>query len=337
LDMISRRIEESAAVSPAEFMDGVQGRSRPLVLRGQVGSWPAVRLARSSPRALFESLRSLDDGVPVGTMRGPPGIGGRYFYTPTLDGVNFERGQQLLGEAIDELLGAAGESQPPSLYVGALPLDGRRSAFAADNPLALWAGNVTPRIWLANASTVQTHLDMSENLACVVCGTRRFTLFPPDQIGNLYVGPLDFTLAGQPVSLARMEEPDFERFPRFREALAAASYAELGPGDALYIPYMWWHHVRMTEPLNVLVNYWWARSTPWQGSPFDCLVHAIAAFRALPDPERAAWHSVFNHYIFGDESAVAHIPATRRGILGPLTPALAERIRLWLQQALRPR
>jgi hypothetical protein len=308
-----------------------------VVLRGQLAAWPAVALARESPRGLFESLRSLDSGEPVATMIGPPQIGGRFFYTDAIDGVNFERRPQRLRDSIDQLLRYCATPDAPSLYVGALPLDGRRSAFAAENPLDLMSGNITPRIWLSNASTVQTHLDMSENLACVVCGTRRFIVFPPAQISNLYVGPLDFTLAGQPVSLAQIDEPDFERYPRFREALAAASYADLGPGDAIYIPYMWWHHVRMSEPLNVLVNYWWARATAWEGSPFDCLVHAIGALRALPDPERKVWQAIFNHYIFNDEDVIAHIPDGQRGILGPLTPGLAERIRLWLQRSLQRR
>ena len=267
----------------------MQGRSQPLVLRGQVATWPAARLGLASPRALFNELKLLDDGQPVSTMAAPPEVRGRFFYTPALDGVNFERQPRRLTEVVDHILAAAETAEPPAIYVGALPLQGGRERFARENALGLLGDAVVPRLWFSNAATVQTHLDMSENLACVICGTRRFTLFPPGQISNLYVGPLDFTLAGQPVSLVRLDEPDFERFPRFHAALEQACVADLGPGDALYIPYMWWHHVSMTGPLNALVNYWWARATAWSGSPFDCLVHAIAALRALPSPERDAW------------------------------------------------
>ena len=79
-----------------------------------------------------------------------------------------------------------------------------------------------PRVWFGNRVTVQTHYDISSNIACVVAGRRRFTLFPPEQLVNLYVGPLEFTLAGQPISMVKLEQPDFERYPRFRQALAAA-------------------------------------------------------------------------------------------------------------------
>jgi hypothetical protein len=331
------KIEELPAVTAAEFAANIQGRARPVILRGQLSDWPAVRLARESPRALFESLAGLDDGQPVSTMFAPPEIRGRFFYTPGVDGVNFERRPQRLGDSIAQLLAAAGSASPPTIYVGALPLQGSRAAFARDNRLDLLPPTVVPRLWLGNAATVQTHLDMSENLAGVVCGTRRFTLFPPQQIENLYVGPLDFTLAGQPVSMVRLDEPDFGRFPRFREALEAAVVGDLEPGDALYIPYMWWHHVHMTGPLNVLVNYWWARGTAWTGSPFDCLVHGIAALRALPEPERAAWRAVFNHFIFDAVDGAAHIPPAQRGILSPLSPEIAEKVRMWLLQSLQRR
>lgn len=329
-----KKIEEIPAVSRADFIGDIRVRSRPVVLKGQLASWPAVRLARESPRALFESLRTLDDGEPVSLMYAPPEIRGRFFYTPTLDGVNFQQRRQPLAESIGQILECVDATAPPAIYVGAVPLAGRRAIFARENSLDLIGNAVVPRIWLANSATVQTHLDMSENLACVVCGTRRFTLFPPQQVENLYVGPLDFTLAGQPVSLVRLDEPDFERFPKFRQALEAACYADLEPGDALYIPYMWWHHVQMSGPLNVLVNYWWTQATAWHGSPFDCLVHALAGLRALPDTERAAWRAIFNHYIFNDGDPTAHIPAASRGVLAPLTPASSEQIRQWLLQSL---
>ena len=157
-----------------------------------------------------------------------------------------------------------------------------------------------PRVWICNRVTVQTHYDISNNIACVVAGRRRFTLFPPEQLVNLYVGPLEFTLAGQPISMARLDQPDFERFPRFREALATAQFAELEPGDALFVPYMWWHHVESRERFNVLVNYWWDETPSWQGSPFEALLHGIMAVNSLPPDKREIWRKVFEHYVFQD-------------------------------------
>jgi ribosomal protein L16 Arg81 hydroxylase len=52
-----------------------------------------------------------------------------------------------------------------------------------------------------------------------------------------------------------VEHPDYARFPRLREA--EMFVAELDPGDVIYIPRGWWHHVR-TLDLSIAVNFWWA-------------------------------------------------------------------------------
>ena len=147
----------------------------------------------------------------------------------------------------------------------------------------------------ATRTKVQTHYDLLSNIACVVGGRRRFTLFPPDQLPNLYMGPVDFTPSGTPISLVPLNSPDLTRFPRFAEALRHAQQAELEPGDALYIPYGWWHHVESLTPFNVLVNYWW-NSAPSYGSPYGVLLHAALALRDLPAEQRAVWREMFEHW-----------------------------------------
>jgi hypothetical protein len=142
------------------------------------------------------------------------------------------------------------------------------------------------------------------------------------------------------MSLVQLHAPDFERFPRFRAALDAARRAELGPGDALFIPPLWWHNVEALDPLNVLVNYWWHASGARLGSVsgYDSLLHAILNIRQLPEPARAAWRSLFEHYVFGPQERVtAHIPEEKRGVLGPLARADAERVQAQLAKRLQSR
>src|SRR5205823_11513354 len=117
--------------------------------------------------------------------------------------------------------------------------------------------NPPPIIWIGNRTTASAHYDAPSNIACVAVGKRRFTIFPPDQIFNLYPGPLEPTPGGQSISVVDFKNPDFEKYPRFREALAVAHVAELEAGDAIFIPSMWWHHVEGLNAFNVLVNYWW--------------------------------------------------------------------------------
>lgn len=210
--------------------------------------------------------------------------------------------------------------------------------FDTTNPMPLFArGTATPRAWIGNRSTVATHFDVSDNIAVVVAGRRRFTLFPPEQLPNLYVGPLDHTMAGQPASMVPLDAPDLDRFPRFARALEAAMTAELEPGDAIYIPSLWWHQVEALSPLNMLINYW-VEPQAEGGSPFDAMVHSLWAMSALPEPRRAAWRSFFDHYAFRpDRHPAEHLPPEHRGILSEPTPALAERIRNFLIKRLGAR
>jgi hypothetical protein len=193
---------------------------------------------------------------------------------------------------------------------------------------------VQPRLWVGNKVTTPAHFDASHNIAVVVCGRRRFTLFPIEQVANLYVGPLDFAPTGAAITMARPDAPDFQRFPRLREALDNALTVELGPGDALYLPPLWWHQVESLEPLNALVNYWWspplADGRP-PASGLDALLHARLAFAALPPSERGSWHALFEHYVFGDADPAAHIPEERRGVLGALEGEALAKLRARLR------
>src|SRR5690606_9136816 len=122
-------------------------------------------------------------------------------------------------------------------------------------PLAAIQPDARSRVWLSNRIEVATHFDLSDNIAVVALGRRRFTLFPPDATADLYVGPLDHTPAGQPISLPDPLRPDLAAYPRFSATLERARSAELGPGDAIFIPALWWHHVATRDSVNVLVNY----------------------------------------------------------------------------------
>jgi hypothetical protein len=302
-----------------------------------VAHWPAVAAGRGSPHAMANYLRGFDSGEPAETMLGDPSIEGRFFYNDDLTGFNFQRQRQPLAKSLEQFLQLLDDPRPPALYVGALPMPQGLPGFGRDNALTLIDPRVVPRLWLSNRVTVQTHYDLSFNLACVVAGRRRFTLFPPEQLVNLYVGPFEFTLAGQPISMVRIDQPDHERFPRFREAWGHASVAELGPGDVLFVPYMWWHHVESLEAFNVLVNYWWDDTPAWAGSPFEALVHALMSVHSLPPQKRAIWRTVFEHFVFdADGEPATHLAPPRRGIQGAMDPRVASHARAWLIRALTP-
>jgi oxalate decarboxylase/phosphoglucose isomerase-like protein (cupin superfamily) len=128
--------------------------------------------------------------------------------------------------------------------------------FSQSHPMPLAPPNSEPRLWIGNASKVPTHNDLTNNVAIVAAGRRRFTLFPPDAEPDLYMGPDHPTPAGTPVSMAHVTAPDLTKFPRYAAALEVGPEAELRPGDAIFIPANWFHHVEALERFNMLVNYW---------------------------------------------------------------------------------
>jgi hypothetical protein len=318
-------------ITPDRFREEILPGNLPVLLKDAVAHWPAVQEGRQSSRAIAAYLRRFDQGKPVETNFGEPGIEGKFFYNDRLDGLNFERRPAPLGASVERILSLAREDKPPSIYIQSVPLRDCLPGFADENTLGIVEPPVLPRIWVGNRLTVQTHFDLSENLACVVAGRRRFTLFPPAETPNLYPGPFELTLAGPPVSMVRLDAPDFAKYPRFRQALQAALAAELSAGDALYIPYFWWHHVRTLEDLNVLVNYWWNDAPPDLGSPFDALLHAILAIRDMPSRQRAAWRTMFDYYAFGMHgNPVEHLPPQARGALGAHDSGMRQQIRMLL-------
>jgi hypothetical protein len=310
-------IREHAAIDQERFHAEVQGAGQPAVLRGLIADWPILAAANRSNGELAAYLKAIDSGGPARTMLAMPEVQGFYFYDAAMRGFNFETRDIGLSLLADKLLEIVEEPAPIGIYAGSLAAGGIAPAFARDNPMALLDDAIEPRLWIGNRSRVATHYDIANNIACVVAGRRRFTLFPPDQIANLYVGPLDYNMAGQPVSLVDPLAPDLTRFPRFAEAQRAAIVVDLEPGDALYLPAMWWHHVEAPGPFNLLVNYWWPG--PGDGPAFESLVLALLGLRDRDPAEKAAWRSLFDHYIFGEDAAHAtdHIPEHARGVHGP--------------------
>ncbi len=329
-------IPEWSDVDSQRFEREIACHYRPAVLRGFVRHWPVVQQARLSPQAVARYLCSLDNGVPVPTIMIPPGADRRVFYKQDLQSFNFLKNRLPISAVIEQVLRYSAFAEPPSVAVQSTPVADCLPGFAADHVLPLPAVTATPRIWLGNRITVPPHLDEGDNIACVVSGTRRFTLFPPEQVSNLYIGPLELTPAAAPVSVVDVSHPDFERFPRFAQALASAQVAELEAGDALYIPALWWHQVESIGVLNVLINYWWGGTFGAAHSPVDCLLHSLLVMKDLPAEQRAAWGEFFAHFVFrANEETAAHLPASSRGVLGTLSPAQVQALKAMLIRRLQ--
>jgi Cupin-like domain len=310
-----------------------------VLIRGLVADWPVVQAARGSPGLFREYLSRFDIGATVETFFGDPSIRGKYYYAPDLKGFNFERRMMKVLDAVEAIMAAKENPGGKSVYAGSLPAAHCLPGFAADNPMPLRAAEVNPRIWLGTASNVSSHYDTFDNLACVIAGRRRFTLYPPELIGKLYISPIDNTMSGPPVSLAASApEEARSQFPQFEEIRDQALVAELEPGDALYLPKLWWHQVESTASFNGLVNYWWDAFSIGPEAPYTSMLLAMITIAERPPAERRAWQAFFEHFVFRTRGhPLAHLPPDQHGILGPLLPDNYERLRSTILRMLRPR
>ena len=300
----------------------------PWVARGFTGKWPLVQAAEQGDAAFLDYLLRFCTDKKVSAFLGEPEIQGRFFYNADLSGFNFVQLDTTLKQLADKLQFLSATEQPPSLYMGSTNLDHWLPGLGDANQLGLTLPPSLASLWLGNHSIVAPHFDYPANIACCVAGVRRFTLFPPDQVANLYIGPWDLTPAGQAISLVDTRAPDLDRFPRFTKAWAAAQSAELKAGDVIYLPGMWWHQVESLEPINALVNYWWSETPAVYGAPMDAFDHALLALKQLPPGQKRAWRALFDQYVFNDDAdALAHLPEHSKGRLAPLKSDLARRLR----------
>ncbi|MDH3430512.1 MAG: cupin-like domain-containing protein [Gammaproteobacteria bacterium] len=329
-------IREWRDVNLEIFQNEIIPQRQPAVLKSLVSNWPAIREARDSAAKICGYIKQFDTGQPVNATVGAPSIEGRFFYRDDLRGFNFERKLVSVSTALDNLVALIDKPDPPAIALQAVPVSEVLPSFETENVLPLVDKTVAPRMWLGNKSTIATHYDLYSNVACVVAGRRRFTLFPPDQVANLYIGPLLTTPGGSPISMVDLHQPDLSRYPRFKQALEVSRVATLEPGDAIYVPILWWHSVESLENFNVLVNYWWNDSPTSSDSPFDSLLHSMLSISSLPAEQRVLWREFFDYFVFQLENdPAAHLPDDLRDVLGSLGPDERRHLKALLSQNLQ--
>ncbi len=309
-------ITELRDVTSEKFKGEICDKAEPVILRDIVSHWPAV--GHKDAKSLFAYLASLDSQKLQPTYVGTDGIKGKFHYTPDLKGQNYTQIPETISAALNRLLDAASDD---GIYAQSLPIQDHMPDFIKDHSFDLIPETVQPRAWIGTKTTVQTHFDANENIACVVLGEREVTVFPPDQLAGLYPGPLEVAPGGVMVSLTSLDNPDFEAHPRFEDTLKTARRATLRPGDAIYIPYGWWHHIRSLSPLNMLVNYWWTDQKAMLNNAYAAMFHAMMCFHHLSPEQAKTWQNMFAHFVFQENGdPMAHVPETAKGILGGVGP-----------------
>lgn len=336
-----RSIDEIHDVQYNAIPDEIVARAQPVVLRGVVRAWPTVKEATDT-HAVMTRLKRYYNGEPTMIYQAEPSIKGRYAYTDDISTLNYQSVRGNVADMLDEIITTLDSQHAPSRYVASNHLHTHFPGFLDEHHLHIPQHTQTQTehtplasIWIGNHSVACAHFDALENIACCVTGSRRFNLFPPEQVANLYPGPLHLTPGGQPVTLVDIHNPDLTRFPNFAKAQQQGYETVLHPGDAIYIPSMWWHQVEGLSPFNVMVNYWWNQAPRYLAGGMGALLHAILAIRDKPEHEKAAWRSLFDYYIFsGADSSREHIPSSAQGPLADLDEGMARQLRAFLLRQL---
>ncbi len=318
-------IPELAETTPEEFCQNIVTARAPVVLREFVKHWQLVSL-RDSADDFSRRLQQEDSGEKFYTVVGSPDIKGRFFYGDGLQGTNFNKTNATISDALAHIAQQSSAASPHAIAVQAARVATALPNIAKShtNPLL---PNIDPTLWLSNQSMVAAHFDLHDNIACVVHGRRRFTLFPPEQIANLYIGPTLNAPGGVPISIVDLNKPDLEKYPRFQDALDAALYADLEPGDAIFIPTPWWHAVESKDPLNMLINYWWSAQVQPLVAANKSLMHSMLSIGNLPIEQRRAWKDFFDYLVFRQElDPTEHLPAELHDVVTSLSPEQEQQV-----------
>jgi hypothetical protein len=327
-------VEEREAIDATTLDALLKSARTPFVIRGLVAHWPLVKAGLQSPQAARAYLMEHAREVPFSVSIGPPGHDGRMFYSDDM-AMNFQTARGKLSDIFGSIEVNENRADPPSMYLASIDIPGHFEGVDVENTVDLGNRDPLKSLWIGTPTRIAAHNDFPDNLACCAVGRRRFTLFPPDQFSNLYLGPIDNTPAGRAVSMIDFHQPDFGVYPRFADALSHAQVVVLDPGDALFIPSMWWHHVEGLSKFNILLNYWWRDTPRFLGQPQDALNHAILAIRDLPPEDKAIWRDLFEHYVFANPPGTHdHIPPHARGVLDTLSADTAGRLRAFLLRTL---
>lgn len=331
------QVKTLQGLSLADVLSFIHAADSPIIFKGLCKDWPLVKAGLLSDASAADYLRQFYQGQPVSACYIEPEHQGRVFYNAEQNGFNYQGGKIDFNQLLDRLFALNNQDNAPTYYMGSTEINNWFPGLAEHNTLKL--DGITPltSVWLGNRSRIAAHYDFPQNLACNAVGHRVFTLFPPEQIGNLYPGPMEFAPGGQDVSMVDFAAPDFARFPKFAEALQHAQVAQLEPGDLLFIPSMWWHHVEAQDAFNVLISHWWRDTPAFLGRPNNALSMAVLSLRSLPKAQRQAWKAIFDYYIFEhDNVSQEHIqPEALNMLTKPLDELNARQIRADLLNKLK--
>jgi hypothetical protein len=232
-------IERIPACSGEDFRRRFVRASKPVILTGMMDDWPA----RSSWSLDYFDSRFGDRQITAGRTRDRKLVLSDRGGIPQVE-IPFAEYIEMLRQDRCEyyLLSPIAERLPELLDDLVCPEICRSASWS------------TARLWIGARDVCSPlHRDLPDNLYAQVFGRKRFILIHPKHGDRVYSRPFYSDVPN--FSRVDAESPDYERYPRFRHV--PRHVCEVGAGEFLFIPKLWWHQVRTLES-SASVNLWFA-------------------------------------------------------------------------------
>lgn len=225
--------------SPQDFFENYVKGSKPVIISGLSDGWPAQR-----DWSLEYLIQNYGDT-----------LSSAYPIRDSQCDVMVNRGSPLNTITVRESLSSVLKGHLDGGYALASLIDKFPARIKADYSLPVYCADedfLVSRLFIGPRALLSPlHQDLAENLYFIIRGKKRLTLFAPgDKVypsrfsklpNHAYVDP---------------EKPDYAAYPDF--ARAQPYIVELVAGETLYIPSMWWHHLRNLDS-SIALNFWWYR------------------------------------------------------------------------------
>jgi hypothetical protein len=248
-------VDRRSGVSQKEFLDRYYSQNTPVVMTDSCDQWPALSLW--NPAYLVEKLGSTEVEVMAGRESDPD-------YEVNS---NDHRFMMPFDEFVAKIEGA---SRSNDTYLVA-----NNKLLATEAALPLWDDFTLDErylvpdqnrnhafLWFGPAGTVTPlHHDTINVLFNQIDGWKHFILIPSLEIHRVY-NNLAVYSAVDPLN------PDLNQYPLFADVQQL--HLDVGPGQTLFIPAGWWHHVEATEASISIsfTNFAFSNNIEWDNPNF---------------------------------------------------------------------
>lgn len=226
-------------LTPEDFYHRYVLPCKPVILTDALRDWPLYNMSQEESLVHFEGLQGM---IRAGDYVSKTFSKNRTFRAESM--AAFVRAAQEYS--------ATDDSEPPP-YLGSNTMPESLEALIRWPDYFRRDQYIPPRIWIGPKGTVTPlHRDDTDNLFTQVWGEKAFILAAPHERSRLYAWTT-YRQGGLEGSEVDAENPDYQKHPEAQRVNFL--HLRIGPGDMLFIPDGWFHHVRSLS-LSLSVNFW---------------------------------------------------------------------------------